>query len=345
MRPGRVKRPGGRRRGPSRRDVLRAAAGVALGTIAGAASGQEPEPASRPAPAASSSDSRPWWLGPRYPRSRVVEIQDARVLVDGRADDVILADLIDLGLRVLTGLPTATEALQHILGPARRIAVKFNHVDAEQIGTNEAVARALAAALATAGYGPDTLMLVEAPSGLAGELNKASPPSGWGPAIRVGGRLEELANWVYESDAIINVPFLKAHTIAGMSGAMKNISYAAIRHPARYHDSGCSPYIGEVIANKELSSRLKLTIVTALRVLVDPGCREKPSTLADVGRLLFGFDPVALDTVGLEVLLRLRRDLGITSRLQAPSVAAAGELGAGRCAAYGIDRLPAALGS
>jgi hypothetical protein len=275
----------------------------------------------------------------------VVEIQDARVLVDGRADDVILADLIDLGLRVLTGLPTATEALQHILGPARRIAVKFNHVDAERIGTNEAVARVLAAALAAAGYGPGSITLVEAPSGLAGELKMASPQSGWGPAIRVGGRLEEMANWVYESDAIINVPFLKAHAIAGMSGAMKNIAYAAIRHPARYHDNGCSPYIGEVIVNKELSSRLKLTIVTALRVLVDPQSGAEHSPLADVGRLLFGFDPVALDTVGLEVLLRLRRDLRITTRLQAPSVAAAGELGAGRCAAYGIDRLPAALGS
>lgn len=345
MRPGRVKRPGGRCRGPSRRDVLRAAAGLALGSIAGVASGQEPEPASQPAPSDSFSDSRPWWLGPRYPRSRVVEIQDARVLVDGRADDVILADLIDLGLRVLTGLPTAAEALRHVLGSARRIAVKFNHVDAERIGTNDAVARVLVAALAAAGYGPDSITLVEAPGGLASQVKMASPQSGWGPAIPVGGRLEELANWVYESDAIINVPFLKAHTIAGMSGAMKNVSYAAIRHPARYHDNGCSPYIGEVIANKELSSRLKLTIVNALRVLVEAGGGPEPGNVADIGRLLFGFDPVALDTVGLEVLLRLRRDLGITARLEAPSVAAAGEMGAGRCAAYGIDRLPAALGS
>lgn len=345
MRHGRVKRSGGRRRNPSRRDVLRAAAGLALGSITGATSGQEPEPASQPAPAGWLSDSRPWWLGPRYPRSRVVEIQDARVLVDGRADDVILADLIDLGLRVLTGLPTATEALRRILGPARRIAVKFNHVDAERIGTNEAVARALAAALAAAGYGPDSITLVEAPGGLAGELKMAAPSSGWGPAIRVGEHLEEVANWVYESDAIINVPFLKAHAIAGMSGAMKNIAYAAIRHPARYHDNACSPYIGEVIVNKELSSRLKLTIVNALRVIPEPAGGSALGNVADIGRLLFGFDPVALDTVGLEVLLRLRRDLGVTGRLQAPSVATAGELGAGRCAAYGIDRLPAALGS
>lgn len=345
MRIRRVKPADSRGDGPSRRDVLRAAAGLALGTIPAAVVGHGPEP---PRPAAGATPSPadcPWWLGPEYPRSRVVEIRDARVLADVRVNEPILADMVHLGLRVLTGASTVAEALQRVLGRARRVLLKFNQVGATAIGTNEAVARILVATLADAGYDPETITLVEAPEGLAGELKTGLPVTGWGPPIHVGGRPEEVVKYVYESDAIINVPFLKVHPLAGMSGAMKNLSHAVIRHPARYHDHGCSPCIGQVVSSKALSSRLKLTVVNALRVIVRPDADATGGDLANIGQLLFGFDPVALDTVGLELLLKLRRNLGLAADLSVPSLTAAAETGAGRNAAYGIDRIPVTLGS
>ncbi len=243
-----------------------------------------------------------------------------------------------MGLREMVGARTAGDAWRTILGPAQRIVLKFNHVGAGVLGTNEPLARALIESLGGADYALNGIAAVEAPETLPAELGLRVPEAGWGAPIPVGDGVDALAAYLYESDALINVSLLKTHQIAGMSGALKNLSHGLIRHPARYHGHKCSPYVGQVVGNKEVSSRLKINIVNALRLVVRNGPDAARGDVVDCGTLLMAFDPVAVDTVGHELLLSKRHSAGLTDGVDVPYLTAAAEWGVGRRAPYKLHR-------
>jgi hypothetical protein len=218
-------------------------------------------------------------------------------------------------------------------------------VGADVLLTNEPVARVLVHQLERAGYERTRVSLVEVLVGTSKDLGTVEPTTGWGAPIRVGGLPQDVANFLYEADAVINVPFLKTHRIAGMSGAMKNVSHAVIRHPARCHANSCSPYVGQVIGNKEVSSRLRVNVVNALRTVARNGPKAAPSDTVQCGALLIGFDPVAVDTVGHELLLAQRRKLGIDKVFDVPYLDAAAADGVGRRALHELDCVPVVHGA
>ena len=356
MRRGQVKlaAPGGS--GPTRRELLGAAAAAAVGAFVGPVRGSVvASPASQsatpPTPhptsqtMAAGAVPRPWWLGASFPRSRVVRVMSTQVLRVAGGDEVVLREMLDLGLQVLTGERTSSDAWHSVLGSARHTVLKFNQVGAEVLGTNDAVGTALGESLRDAGYEPGTLTLVEAPARLTRELGTRVAEPGWGTSIPIGGGTEELAAYLLAADAVVNVPLLKTHRLAGMSGALKNLSHAVIRHPARYHDHGCAPYVGQVVGNKEVSGRLRLTIVNALRLVVRNGPDARADDVVPFGGLLLGFDPVALDAVGLELLEEQGRKLAVETPLRIPYLEAAAEDAVGRRAPAELDHVVARHGA
>jgi uncharacterized Fe-S center protein len=199
--------------------------------------------------------------------------------------------------------------------------------------------------LERAGYERKRIALIETRVGTSEELGTVEPTIGWGAPIRVGGLPQAIANYLYEADAVINVPFLKTHRIAGMSGAMKNISHAVIRHPARCHANSCSPYVGQVVGNKEISSRLRVNVVNALRTVARNGPEASSMDTVQCGGLLIGFDPVAVDTVGHELILAQRRKLGIEKIFEVPYLDAAAADGVGRRALHELNCVPVVHGA
>jgi len=250
-----------------------------------------------------------------------------------------LEAMIRRAITTLTRTRTHQEAWQSILGDARRIVIKFNRVGAETLRTTDALARVLVSELGTAGYAAERIALVEVPPYIASELQTREPPPGWGTAIALGDHAEPLANYLLEADAVINVPFLKTHQIAGMSGALKNLSYAVIRHPARYHSNGCTPFVGQVVGSAEVSSRLKLNLTNALRIVVDRGPDAREEDLVTWGGLILGFDPVAVDSIGLGLLSVERRRKGLEGVFRVPHLLAAGDDGVGRWRPSDVDRI------
>jgi hypothetical protein len=273
------------------------------------------------------------------PRSRVVDVRSDKVLNASVPDPLVLGELLDQGLCYLTGAATPEPAWRAVLGTARRIVVKLNSVGADVIGTTDAMVRVLVERIKQAGYDSSQIALVEAPQHLTKILATRKPPRGWGSPAIVGGNAEPLAAYLLEADAVINVPFLKTHQIAGMSASLKNLSHALIRHPGRYHDNACSPYVGQVVGAQEVSSRLKLNVVNALRMVVNNGPDAREEDIVAYGGLLLGFDPVAVDTVGLELLAIERRRLGVRGRLDVRYLPAAGEAGVGRWRPGHLERI------
>lgn len=283
--------------------------------------------------------ARPWWLE-RDPReSRVIEAHSERVVSANVPDAGQVREMLRRSVRALTGERSTKQAWQAVLGPAKRIVLKFNSVGADVLGTTGAVARQLVQHLVSAGYPAETIAVVEGPELLRYELKTRLVPRGWDGAIRVGSRTEPLAVYLLEADAVINIGLLKTHQIAGMSAGMKNLAYAVIKHPAHFHDGRCSPYVPQVIANKEVASRLRLTIVDALRPVIRRGPDATREDVVNYGCMLMGYDPVAVDQVALSLLEIERRRAGLSPDLNVAYLRAAGEMGLGRTHPADIDRV------
>jgi len=333
----RVKNPAGGGSPVTRRDFLGTVAAASLVALLPKPRASRP-PASQAAPAPTPGIVPPWWMR-RGQRSRVVDVR-APGAVHGWVVDENLVDVaLGMAVRALTGARKRKEAWQVVLGNARRIVLKFNSVGAEVLRTTEVMARLLVGQIRASGYANAAITLAEVPEDIFSELECRPVGSGWGTPIRVGGNEEPLANYLLEADAVVNVAFLKTHQIAGMSGCMKNISHAVIRHPARYHANACSPYVGQIVGSPPVANRLRLNLCNALRIVIRNGPEATEDDVTAYEGILAGFDPVAVDQVGLSILDAQRREQGTRPRLDVPYLSAAGRDGVGRAHPADIERV------
>lgn len=91
--------------------------------------------------------------------------------------------------------------------------------------------------------------------------------------------------------------------------------------------------------------RLRLNVVNVLRAVIRNGPEVAESDVIGPCGLLLGFDPVAVDTVGCDLLLARRRLAGISDPLRVPYLESAAQWGVGRRAAHQIERIPVGSGS
>jgi uncharacterized protein (DUF362 family) len=76
-------------------------------------------------------------------------------------------------------------------------------------------------------------------------------------------------------DGVLNLPILKQHMLAGMTGALKN-NFGCIHNPNKMHLDNCDPYIAEVNAVPAIRDKQRLVIMDALRPVVDNGPAYQP---------------------------------------------------------------------
>lgn len=132
--------------------------------------------------------------------------------------------------------------------------------------------------------------------------------------------------------AIINVPVLKDHNIAGVSISMKNF-FGAINNPNKYHiDAAVDPYIPDLNASPLIKEKTRLIICDALTATYHRGPGYSGYTW-DYNGLLVSLDPVALDMTGAMIIEEKRREMGMPSLAEAGRapdyIATAAELGLG----------------
>jgi len=295
-------------------------------------------------PSASNASENKLVMPRGVPNALVVQNR-SRYLVEGTTvHRPLLAEMVDSTLRNLTRTSNIAEAWRTILDPGDVIGLKFNRSAQSVIGTTPAMAEALITSLINSGWSPQQIVCIEAPASVSSQFNTAPPRLGYDrEETDFGSGSDEFARVLGQVSAIINIPYLKDHNIAGMTCALKNLSHGLVKHPARYHRNGCAPYIADIVAAEPIRSRLRLTIVDALRVVYDHGPVGTPSTIADEGSLLASFDPVALDAVSLAILNRIRNEngLAVTARTPAdlPYLAEAHRRGLGIALSHGINSM------
>jgi len=243
--------------------------------------------------------------------ARVVVVRDERALdashdVDAAVLDRMLADTV---MRV-TGQKTANAAWLALVKPTDTIGlVPTPHMNPTHRELVDAVRRALVGAGVQAGQ------IREAQGGI--ELPTACT-------------------------ALIAMPALKAHWLTGIGTVLKDyIMYSG--QPRNYHDAN-NANLGEIWLLAGVKGKTKLVLVDALRPLCDKGPQPDPRYFWDYKGLIASTDPVAADTVGLQIIMAKRRALrGEEWPLSPPPlcVAAADEkfgLGTCRMSEIAIDR-------
>jgi uncharacterized protein (DUF362 family) len=116
---------------------------------------------------------------------------------------------------------------------------------------------------------------------------------------------------------IINVPTLKDHSASGVTGCLKNLGYGSFNNVARSHRSPFSftnPLIGVMCSVEPLRSKAVLHIMDGMRQVWHGGpLTQVQDFILPSGTLYIGTDPVAIDTVELEVIEKTRREKGAPS--------------------------------
>lgn len=246
-------------------------------------------------------------------RPRVIRLTPERVMPLGAIQQPFLRNALADGLCRFTGAPDAAEAWRRILSPEDVILLKFNRSAATTIGTTALFATTLVESLTAAGWAPDQIVLLEADAALSELRQVRRADMRWqGREIDFGscGKDSFIAA-LDQATALINVPFLKTHNLATMTGCLKNLSHGLIRHPARFHSDGCDPAIAEIVASDPIRKKLKLNIVNALRVVFQDGPDAHEDRIHTFGTVLLGTDPVACDAIGYNVLNEVRSLRGL----------------------------------
>jgi uncharacterized protein (DUF362 family) len=265
-------------------------------------------------------------------KSRVVVTRDPDLRGTGAAvDSKRLEALLDRAMLALFGGVHATATSKEIMratwrriaGPDDMVSLKVNTLGGRGISTHVDLVAAVCDRLQYAGVKPanvmvwdrDTEEMERAGFRIAIGGNRAqcygTDRVGYEDNLSVWGSVgSRLSRILTRSTVLINLPVLKDHDGAGVTLALKNM-YGAIHNPNKYHPNGCDPYVADLNMLPEIRSRLRLVICDATTAMYEGGPGFKPEHSWNANSLIISQDPVALDSVGWQMIERKRAEMGL----------------------------------
>ena len=252
-------------------------------------------------------------------KSKVVQASDAAVWQGEAVDPAVVRKLLDKSITALTGLADAKAAWQALFKPTEKIAIKVNVFRNSTIWTHVELVKAVTDSLQEAGIPGEQITIFDF---LTSELEEAKyPVNKDGPGVRCHGSDDKYAaSWVLPGtdfklsdiltncDALINMPVLKSHMIAGFTFALKN-HYGSVSYPDGLHDIKNSlPPLNAIPPIRETT---RLVIGDVLHANTKYS-NSFPYWEADIrsDSILMSYDPLAHDLVGLELLKKLAEQKG-----------------------------------
>jgi hypothetical protein len=240
---------------------------------------------------------------PDAAKSIVVDNRNAMIVAAGRLHEGALLNLIESGVRLATSEATSAGAWRKLFKTDDVIGIKFDDVGREKLNTTETFASQLVASLQQAGFERQRIVLIDVPKSLTKQLDTRPQIYGWQKnETSFTSGSERLAAVLDQVTALINVPLLKTDNISGIAGALRNISLPFVRRQARYFAHGSSPFIADIVALPQIRSKLRIHIVNGLRAVFDRGPDVQIDCVWPHGGILVSTDPVAVDSVSLEII-------------------------------------------
>ncbi len=245
---------------------------------------------------------------------------------DHDVNRIIARQYINQALQKITELTEDTAAWRSLFSPGDRIGIKLSCLPGKPLSSSKGVVMAIVENLLEAGLKGKNIYIWER---TARELKEAGfpvgrgkvnilgtdnfPAGGYSQSLEMSGSVGTCFSQIMnEVDALINVPVLKDHDIAGVSIGLKNF-YGAIYNPNKFHDQNCDPYVADLCNHPLIRKKLRLTICDASRIQVHNGPAFFPRWVQEYGGLLLSRDSVALDMVGWNIIEKIRKKMGLKS--------------------------------
>jgi uncharacterized protein (DUF362 family) len=237
------------------------------------------------------------------------------------------AEALNAAVAAVTGKSSAEAAWRSLFDPGDIVGVKLNCLT-PGMHTHAPVARAIVRGLRSAGVPENHIVLWDMRTR---HLQRCGYTANRGPGVRChgtdgayDGNIETVGpvGTLYSSivartcNALVNVPVLKDHNLAGVTIGLKNF-YGAIHNPNKYHGNHCDPYIACVNAHRFIRGKLRLTVCDAVTAQYNGGPGHKPRWAWPMETLLVSRDTVALDTIGAGILEAKRKAAGLPSLQEA----------------------------
>jgi uncharacterized protein (DUF362 family) len=267
-------------------------------------------------------------------KSRVILAKDKRfVNVNGKAEASIISSAIDSALARITDSKNPSGAWRSLFNENDIVGIKLNCLAGKRFSPHTEIVEAVINGVKSAGVRDNNIIVFERfnreledagfnirkhGSGFRCFGTDALPSGGYDPQPQVIGSVGSCFSQIASSycTAIVNVPVLKDHDLAGVSIGMKNF-YGIIHNPNKYHDGNCNPYVADLNSHPYIKDKLRLVVCDALKAQYHGGPAFKPQWVWDFRGILISTDPVALDRIGADIIENKRREVNMPSLKEA----------------------------
>jgi hypothetical protein len=285
---------------------------------------------------------RPGMPGP-WP-GRVVSVKSERPLdATGQAVDAVVREMMDRGLRALTGETTTAAAWRRLFAPGDVVGIKVNAGGIPYVVSSPAIVAETCRQLMAVGIPATNLFVFER---FRNQIDAIGYPSHLPEGVTVfaaekGNRRQE--NGAYDPDTyveveffdeddtrsnmmrlvtrqltkVVNIPNMKDHGATGVTGCLKNVAYGCFSNVARSHAHGQThtlTAVGTLASVEPLRSRVVLQVMDGLHAVWHGGpFAHTERYVFHPRRILFGTDPVAIDRLLLDIIDDKRKAEGAIS--------------------------------
>ena len=289
----------------------------------------------------------------------VVEVIGKQVWEEDRLNEDAVGEMVDRAMMKLTGRDTAKEAWRDFVLPDDIVGIKINPLAGPKLSTHAVIVNKIIEGLFSAGVLRKQVIIwdrfeahllnagypIKTDDGDVRTLASDMDDIGYDDEVFYETEQDSIARRENEStrsrysrivteqvDVLINVPVLKHHDMAGISGCLKNMAFGSVDNTRRFHGRPlyCNPAIGEIFENKVLKEKVVLNIVDGLVASYDNGPTYHAESTWQYGGLFVSADPVILDTLILQTVNQKREEIGLNSMSKyANHITAASGLGLG----------------
>ncbi len=272
----------------------------------------------------------------------VIEAVGKEVWKDDQLDEDAVSELVDQAMMKLTGRASAKEAWRDIVLPDDIVGIKINPLGGPELSTHAIIVDKIVEGLYSAGVLRKQVIiwdrfeehLLNAGYPIRQDESEvrtlASDTEGIGYDDEVfyesekdsmtrrenGSTFSRYSRIVTQMvDVLINVPVLKHHEMAGISGCLKNLAFGSVDNTRRFHGKPlyCNPAIGEILEHKVIREKLVLNIVDGLVASFDKGPIHHAESTWKYGTLFVSADPVILDVLVLQTVNQKREEMALGS--------------------------------
>ncbi|ODS30829.1 MAG: hypothetical protein SCARUB_04060 [Candidatus Scalindua rubra] len=277
------------------------------------------------------------------PLSLVVDVKSKKDVIKGLTPDISLVkQMMNTGITSLTGTSNPKDAWKSLFHEDERIGIKINGLGSHLLAGNYQICWAIVDALKDIGVNENNIIVWDQyqyflessgfrlntsfkgvrayatdKGGGLDALDSGSShreyDSGYG-AVRISRILTE------DVDSLINLCLLKDHETAGVTISLKNISHGVISHPDDFHSNSCDPFIAAINSIPEIRNKIRLHICNGILGLFDGGPMPHKRHIWSNNGIMLSKDPVALDTIGMNIIEGKRKGRDMPSLFNRPNL-------------------------